>query len=1773
MSTKTFTSRRRLIVRKSAICLATLSAMSVLTTSAVAADKLVGGENAVSSIYTGMTIPTELNVNGGGYDEIIGGHHVKQIKNDGASATNLVVVENDSSSVTIAGVDSVQYIVGGSKSNNSFAALQTGQTVVSIEAGTIGLNASDSDQAVVGGNLVKATLNQGGNVATASTEATLVNISGGTFVGTDIIGGSKANVYGTTTDAVNLNIDDANAKLVISGGDFSGADDMIGGSVADGQGAHATVVNSSVVITGGIYDYLSRQAIYGGSAALNGATASTETSSIKLVGGDEFSLKNGDEITEEGTVYLTLYGGGLNASTTKQSSLTIEKANLGYINAEGKTKTVQLYSGSRYQIAGTYIEGDALLSVNESTVRGDIRGTSWVGPDSGNTSGYQVTAGTSTVIVTDTVMNGYTQGVSTWNGRIFGAGILQYTSNSSFTIASTQVTASGITGVDLEQGSGEITHSPGVRIFGGGQLYNDAKAENNVLKIGQSSVNLTGADSEVLDVIGGSIVSGTNGKDSNTVVLGTSKVHVSDATVARWVLGGNDVNWFGSGRVEGDTTVTVDGAADVGTIIGANTATFWGGYIFGSGVRKASMEGTASITVAGSSTAGLVIGAGYAESSHESGNPSVSDGTTSDRTETSLNSAAESTLKGNTQIRIKDSASVGVLAGAGYSWSDANYYIDEELKQTQKADATMTGTASSVLAGGSVRQWILGGLAEGYGLSNLNGEAIGTITAGQADLVVVGGVGSEVKVFDLEYTSSNKQAVIKDQSATSIGEAGISGDATLTASGGKLGTVILGGAVSDINGQVSAPSEEDASKVQVGGTATLVIAGDVDLSDTVVLRGSAASTQLQFGTKDSVWSGTFETFSGIDQLTVSAGSELSLEKLTDKHMGDAGVTLGGNGKIILQTLDHASKTVTLSAGTLAVDSLAMSETGKLSLEGGTLETTTSTIFTNGLSDDGSTVSAGDLNDQVKSHVVFEGGVLALTDKAYNLYYAASAAGLLGDATEVVFNGTLVANDQTDTTADSLTVSDYKDAENKIAENVVFAGAQLDTTQETSGVNLTIGAETTSLEKQIVVEQNVGVGSLLLKDEAQKVTINDNKILTLVGNGSNLISGAEQNVSIDVGSTDAGSGTLRLGTTGSSSSGGIINADVNVLEGSQVIVQSGEFVANRDFVNAGETHIADGASLNFAELENAGKITVEGSVSIDHLTSSELGSGLILVGTNKTAGMLYLGGNTLAGNMVFLDPVWKTQGDNAVEEASQLVTTATTLDGSIIVGRNSFAAIGTESADEFLSVFKRSGLSWGPESGVTAAAYLAGAIDVSEGALVVDGQLTEPPVGVDIGTVTFGANSLLVADVSQIADREALITGAVTNRVGVDQTSRLILSGVTAGKDYQIIENSSATWTEENITSANAMFGNAQTTDTGAVRFELQNAANVYGHLMQGHELADAALVMDSSSAEYEYVDALLTQTDGNLAKAARRFDAAMNPAGALAVFSNAIDRASELREAVRQETLNDADSRLWARVTGGKTSLDGLSSGAQSISTETEAYGLTVGAEQAFTNGILGAAFMVGRGTTDNDDVAGKDDFDYYGFSVYGRMSTAGFDLLGDMSVTKLDSNLVIGDGADVDADTSTLVLSIGGQLRKTIAYDWGDLTPFAGVDVYHIDSDGFSNGHGAKIEDSSATTVEFSLGAEYAKTFVTTEGMTVKPQFSLAVVPTLGDTDLDSKVVFAGGTSKYNFTFADDVKVRTRLGVSAQKGSFQLGVQAGYDWGNEERQSFLGQANLKYLF
>ncbi len=222
---------------------------------------------------------------------------------------------------------------------------------------------------------------------------------------------------------------------------------------------------------------------------------------------------------------------------------------------------------------------------------------------------------------------------------------------------------------------------------------------------------------------------------------------------------------------------------------------------------------------------------------------------------------------------------------------------------------------------------------------------------------------------------------------------------------------------------------------------------------------------------------------------------------------------------------------------------------------------------------------------------------------------------------------------------------------------------------------------------------------------------------------------------------------------------------------------------------------------------------------------------------------------------------------------------------------------------------------------------------------------------------------------------------------------------------------------------------------------------------------------------------------------------------------------------------------------------------------------------------MLGAAITAGTGKTENDAVDGTDDFEYYGFSLYGKTSVAGFDLLGDVSATWLKSDFTIGGAADVDTDTTTAVYSFGVQGEKKFEMSWADFTPFIGVDVYHVRSDGFDNGHGAKIDDSDATAVEIPIGARLSKSLETTGGFHMEPSFMLAVVPTIADTEIDSKVRFAGAESTYNFTFADDVKIRSNIGLDAVKDNFTFGLRAGYEWGDEERSAMNLQLRAKYAF
>lgn len=888
------------------------------------------------------------------------------------------------------------------------------------------------------------------------------------------------------------------------------------------------------------------------------------------------------------------------------------------------------------------------------------------------------------------------------------------------------------------------------------------------------------------------------------------------------------------------------------------------------------------------------------------------------------------------------------------------------------------------------------------------------------------------------------------------------------------------------------------------------------------------------------------------------GGDYTFEQTFQAKAGSATISNGANVTAGTVAVEDGTVTVTSTngtGGTLKADAITFNGTGTLAIaEGGTLETTTGQVFTTALAEDGLTESAGSLkSDQL---TFASGSNLTLNDSLYNLSYANSATALVADG-KVVFTGQLV--DETGEVIDSVDIG------------AVEEGTHADTNLVAQG-----GTSTT-----ITVDKNVGGKTLIVSGEnTTTVEISSNKTLTLVGtedSSASLIDFRNDVATTEISVKVTTNGSLQLGLA-NTQTGGTLDATVNLDSESTLSVAGGNFTLSKVSSAGADIAVNTGAELSVGNLEVSGATTILGSLIVDTIAKAQDAVSTVVnigkTGTTEEGGArgdLVLGSLAKLGGLTFfLDPTY-VDGQE-VTDASRLVFANPTIDGNIAVGQNSYAVLGTDDDTEFKSMFSNGTLTWGDGEGETlAAVYVGQPIDLTGGSLMVNGTLMSAPA-MTTGTVTFAAGSVLVADVTDLTEGTSLITATNFN---VDPTSKAVVVGTLKnGETYNLTNAAEADFwnTEETLVSGNKLWDFVANED-GTFTTKLQDAALVYGNLMQGHALANAGMI-STDAATADYVNALLTDETATLSNAfmAARFDAAMNPAGALGTFTTAFDRSSDLRQVVREEAKAGEGNRLWAQVTGSFTDFDGISTSAQDLDLETDVYGIVVGGEVALDQGVVGVALTAGTGDTENNDVHAKDEFDYYGMSVYGKTTVAGLDVLADASMMFVKSDMTVGGVADVDTDTTTAVYSAGAQVQKTFALGV-DVTPFVGVDVYHVRGDRFKNGHGAKVEDSSATAVEFPIGATFSKNIETANGMKVSPNFMFAVVPTVGDTDIDSKVRLAGAQSTYNFTFADDVKVRSRLGVTAEKDNFALGLSAGYEWGNEGRSATSVRLNAQYRF
>lgn len=1314
-----------------------------------------------------------------------------------------------------------------------------------------------------------------------------------------------------------------------------------------------------------------------------------------------------------------------------------------------------------------------------------------------------------------------------------------------------------------------------------------------------------------------------NGQDTKLTANNASIVLSSEALSGNPYVEVSGVNHReGQASYTGDTEIRVSSNA----VMDADEESYVAGYLIENPLgaaqsqRVVSFAGETNISASATNANGLDV-IGFSLASDAVDNPTVSfDGTTSvSSSNAATNRVSFALWMHNSDGNAGESASMTLADGASLTLN-AEGGIARGLF-VDHGSFTSNGTLT-VNAEANNGNDVVAIYAADDGNLQFNGTTVATAEGnGNAYALFVGANDfadeataalTPVVAFNAGSTTTLNGAVFVDQgmtvtmNGTTTVNGGlelsgaIAGTGTLTINGeGTTGTLAEGASISqgslifqngafENNGQIDVSGNVTLNNVtftntvdndvEVGGRVTLgngtklVNYGGFHSDDWVLSAGSEYLEEASELGADGIMqmdSGRFELAGGIfgiidnaatvngwlvapdaenagvaPELVFSAGNYdyTSITVNTAAVEGKSALSVTG-GTIALGTLAIEQGLATISGGELSVDTITIGDGATLALEDGKLMSSSGQFFTNALGADGSGTDAGAL----KAGLTITGGTLSVNDAKYNLTYAKSATNLVQNGT-VSFTGELVDDD------------------GSVLEEIGYDQVEEGAIHETVDVEVS-GSET---EGSVTLDKNFGAESLVVNN-ATNVTVSNDKTVTLVGNADN---GELVNFDQTEGDkTIAVSGELSLGKADGSTSGQITTAQVK-LEGAEgegtgakLSVQNGKFTV-ADVAAADKSEIAVHAgdlTVTKLTVDNAATVTVLGSVTAESIVhEAEGNTATVRVGTSETAGKLTVGSESIEGLTFFLDPTWVDGKE--VTDASHLVFQNTTIDGNIVVGQNSYAVLGTNDDAAFLELFENGTLTWG-NTGTLAAAYVGSPITVT-GTLVVDSDLTDVPSNKPAGTVSFASNAVLVADMTK-ADAETPLISATTFEVATDSKA-VIIGALKEGVVYQLTNAEEQNFwnTEDTLMAGNSMW-DLTVNENGTFGAELQAASIVYPN-MQGTALADAG--MEAGDA---WVDELLTDASGTMSRddLSARFDAAMNPAGALTTFTTAFDRSIELRDAVRlgdKTAMNDKG--LWVQITGGKTKLKGISSGGVDLHTKTTAYGVVVGGEHDFDGTTYGLAFSAGTGDTKNHDVDAKDDFDYYGLSFYGRTTAGGFDVLGDVSAVWLKSDLTVGGLADVDTDTTTTVWSAGVQVRKAWDLGFATLTPFVGADLYHIRGDGYRNGHGAKVDDADATAVEFPIGAEIAKSFET-NGMKVAPSFTLAVVPTVGDKDYDQAVDFAGASSDYNFTFADDVKVRSRLGIDVQKDVFRFGLSAGYDWGNEERSAANVQVRASYAF
>lgn len=293
---------------------------------------------------------------------------------------------------------------------------------------------------------------------------------------------------------------------------------------------------------------------------------------------------------------------------------------------------------------------------------------------------------------------------------------------------------------------------------------------------------------------------------------------------------------------------------------------------------------------------------------------------------------------------------------------------------------------------------------------------------------------------------------------------------------------------------------------------------------------------------------------------------------------------------------------------------------------------------------------------------------------------------------------------------------------------------------------------------------------------------------------------------------------------------------------------------------------------------------------------------------------------------------------------------------------------------------------------------------------------------------------------------------------------------------------------------------------------------------------------------------------------------------------NVMQRLSFTDDYVQDAGWVNNDGGIWAKYIHRKYETDGMGSSFGGIHSSTDYDGAIVGVDfQKSGKFQSGIAFHYGSG--DGDGVISHNDYDAWGFTLYGSMKDeeAHTNLMADIGYVTSDNDIdgtVAGKHMSADRDVDAWTIGLRGE--KEYVFGQNQLVPYVGLRYMSVNPARYSVYYdGQKAFNADADNQNLWLlpiGVSFRNETKTDAGWRITPKLDLSYIWAFGDTDTDMTIDMGGVGSGLYYDVMDDNSWLASLGVEATKDVWSFGVGYGYQKGDDTKNK-TWYVNASYAF